>query len=233
MQLLDVRSPQDREASITKSAAACRRGDIVCLPTESIYALGTDPFRMSGVATLRRVKGRPEGSAIPILVPSATTVAGLARLVPQPARDLMEAFWPGQLTVLLAGQPTLAWDMPASAPLTVRMPVHPVTLALLRETGPLAVLGANGPGMSGPTRMDEVAALFGDVVVLGLDVGTLTGDEVSTVVDCRTPVPSIARHGAIDVAVLRTVVPDLVDPVEDSTDDATEHRTYERASDQP
>ena len=229
MQVLDVRSPAGREGSITKTAAACRRGDIVCLPTESIYALATDPFRLSGVATLRRLKGRPEGSAIPILVPSATTVAGLARLVPQQARDLMEAFWPGQLTLLLVSQPTLAWDMPAAAPLTVRMPVHPVALALLRETGPLAVLGANGPGMTGPTRMDEVAALFGDTIVLGLDVGTLTGDEVSTVVDCRSPVPTLARHGAIDLATLRSVVPDLVDPDED----AHPHAAQEPQADQP
>jgi len=211
MQVFAVGTPGARADAIVKAAAACRRGDLICLPTESVYALATDPFRLSGVAALRRIKGRPEGSAIPILVPSATTVAGLARLVPQPVRDLMEAFWPGQLTLLLASQPTLAWDMPASAPLTVRMPVHPVALELLRETGPLATLSANGLGMPGPTRMDEVAALFGDAFVIGLDAGTLGGDEVSTVVDCRGPAPVLVRRGAIDLAALRDVLPDIAD----------------------
>lgn len=211
MQVLDVTAPMGRAGSITKAAAACRRGDIVSLPTESVYALATDPFRRSGVATLRRVKARAEGSAIPLMVPSATTVAGLARAVPQTARDLMEAFWPGQLTLLLASQPTLAWDMPASAPLTVRMPVHPVALELLREAGPLAVLGANGPGMPAPQRMDDVAALYADVVVIGLDAGTLSGDEVSSVVDCRTSPVALVRRGAVGLADLRAVVPDLAD----------------------
>lgn len=88
----------------------------------------------------------------------------------------MEAFWPGPLTLLLAPQPTLAWDLPGSAPLAVRMPLHPLALALLSASGPMVVTTANLSGMPAPTGIDDALEQLGDGVSLALDAGDLAGD---------------------------------------------------------
>ncbi|MFZ4496555.1 MAG: L-threonylcarbamoyladenylate synthase [Candidatus Nanopelagicales bacterium] len=212
----------DRPRSLIAATSAARRGDLILVPTESVYALATDPFSSRGVASLRKAKSQSNQVPLPIMVPSAATMSGLAVHVGLPAaRALMLNFWPGLLTLLFEPQSTLAWDLPQDAPLAARMPLHPLLLELLRATGPLAVTGANVAGMPAATTVDDGVAQFGEAIVLALDVGELgvmpenepadLAATISTVVDLRGPAPEVVRLGTVGIAELRAVCPDLVD----------------------
>ncbi|MDA3021400.1 MAG: Sua5/YciO/YrdC/YwlC family protein [Actinomycetota bacterium] len=212
----------DRARALSAATSAARRGDLILVPTESVYALATDPFSNRGVATLRKAKGQSNQVPVPIMVPGMATMSGLAVHVGLPAaRALMGNFWPGLLTLLFEPQPTLAWEMPREAPLAARMPLHPLLLELLRATGPLAVTGANVAGIAPATSVDDAVAQFGEAIVLALDVGdlgvlpadpgTFSGGMSSTVVDLRGPAPELVRAGAVAINELRAVCPDLVD----------------------
>ena len=215
-QRIDCADGERRAQAVASAFAAVRRGDLVMIPTESVYALATDAFSMRGVAALREAKGYDADVPLPIMVGSRSTIAGIASRVSDDARSLMEAFWPGPLTLLLTPQPTLAWDHPEGAPLTVRMPMHPVALALLAATGPLVVTSANRPGLSAPTTVDDALSQVGDAAALALDAGPLALDPTplmgnvglpSSVVDTTVNPPRIVRTGALDAQTLRRHVP--------------------------
>ena len=206
----------DRDRAAAAAAAAVRRGDLVVVPTESVYAVVTDAFSARGLARLREVKGYAPDSPVPVLVGSRTTVGGVAARVSEAARTLMDAFWPGPLTVLLEPQPTLAWDLPTHAPLAVRMPLHPLLLAVLARTGPLAGTTASAPGLLAPATADEAVEQLGDAVALALDAGPLTtgtGPALpSTIIDCTVDPPRIVRVGALAADQIAGVRPDVVVP---------------------
>jgi len=201
-----------RERAVAAALAAVRRGDLVIIPTESVYAVATDAFSRRGVAALREAKGYDGHVPIPVMVGARSTVAGIATRVPDDARALMEAFWPGSLTLLLRPQPTLAWDLPADAPLAVRMPLHPVALALLGLSGPLVVTSANQPGLPAPSDVDDAIEQLGDDASLALDAGDLTDPDSmpSTVVDVTAEAPRLVRIGAVSLEDLLRVCPHLV-----------------------
>lgn len=212
---IDCTDTARRASAVAAALAACRRGDVVLVPTESSYALATDAFAARGRAAIRTAKGQGVHVPLPVLVPSATTVQGLASRISAPAAALMAAFWPGALTLLFPAQSTLAWDVPAGAPIAVRMPLHPLLLALLEQTGPLAATAANGPGLEPPASVDEAVEQLGDAWAIALDVGPLGPGEASTVVDVTGDVPVVRRHGAVPVVDLRIICPQLEDPAED------------------
>ena len=198
-----------RERAVAAALAAVRRGDLVIVPTESVYALATDAFSSRGIAALRDVKDYDGSVPIPVMVGSRSTVPGIAARIGDDALALMEAFWPGPLTLLLRPQPTLAWDRPAEAPLAVRMPLHPVLLALLGRSGPLAVTAANLRGRPAPTTVDDAVAQSGEAASLALDAGDLGPDPglASTIVDVTGPVARIVRPGALSEEQLRHALP--------------------------
>lgn len=192
----------ERDRAVAAAVAAARRGDLVVVPTETVYAVVTDAFSTRGVARLREAKAYRENAPIPVFVGGRATVGGVAARMSQAARDLMEAFWPGPLTLLLEPQPTLAWDLPVATPLAVRMPAHPLLLAVLARTGPLAGTTANAPGLPAPTTAPDALDQLGDAVAMVLDAGPLVdeADEerpLSTIVDCTVDPPRIVRDGAI------------------------------------
>jgi tRNA threonylcarbamoyl adenosine modification protein (Sua5/YciO/YrdC/YwlC family) len=197
---------------VAAALAAVRRGDLVLMPTESVYAIATDAFSRRGVAAMRDAKGYDDSVPLPVMVGARATVAGIAARVPDDARALMDAFWPGSLTLLLAPQPTLAWDLAGDAPLAIRMPLHPVALALLGQSGPLVATTANQPGMPAPADVDDAVTQLGDAIGLALDAGDLSDDEPlpSTVVDVTGDQPRVVRIGAIPVDQLRRVCPHVL-----------------------
>ena len=201
-----------RARAVAAALSAVRRGDLVLIPTESVYAIATDAFSRRGVTAMREAKGYDESVPLPVMVGARATVAGIAARVPDDARALMDAFWPGSLTLLLAPQPTLAWDLAADAPLAIRMPLHPVALALLAKSGPLVVTTANQPGMPAPVDVDDAVAQLGDAIGLALDAGELSAAEPlpSTVVDVTGDQPRVVRIGAIPVERLRRVCPHVL-----------------------
>ena len=201
-----------RERAIAAAVSAVKRGDLVLLPTESVYALATDPFSRRGVAALLLAKQLPAGSPLPLMVPNALTVQGIAAGVTSVAKSLMQAFWPGPLTLLLPAQPSLAWDLPAALPVTVRMPIHPITLAILERTGPMIVTSANAPGQLAPHSFAEALIHMGEMASVGLDAGPLNADEPpSTVIDVTGVTPKILRAGALSITLLREVVPEIAE----------------------
>ena len=214
---IDCTDPARRASAVAAALAACRRGDVVLVPTESSYALATDAFSARGRAAIRTAKGQGAQVPLPVLVPSATTVQGLAARIPQPAAALMAAFWPGALTLLVPAQSTLAWDVPADTPIAVRMPLHPLLISLLEQTGPLAATAANGPGLDPPASVDDAAEQLGEAWAIALDAGPLAPGEASTIVDVTGDVPVVRRHGAVSLEDLRSVCPQVEDPTEDPT----------------
>ena len=206
----DTSDPAERERGIETAANAARRGDLVVLPTDTVYGLGCDAFSPAGVARLLAAKGRGRDMPVPVLVGSPDTVEGLAYGLSKAARDLVEAFWPGALTVVVRHQPSLAWDLgDAHGTVALRMPLHPVAIELLTVVGPMAVSSANRSGSAPATTYAEAEAQLGDSVAVYLDAGT-SGEAVpSTIVDVSGPVPRLLRLGAVDLDALRSVCPDL------------------------
>lgn len=200
-------------STIAAAVAAVRDGQLVVLPTDTVYGVGADAFNPSAVNALLAAKGRGRDMPVPVLVGSWHTLDGLAATVSQQARDLVQAFWPGGLSLLLRQQPSLAWDLgEAAGTVLVRMPLHPVALELLAETGPLAVSSANRSGQPPATTVGEARAQLGSGVAVYLDGGPTAGTVASTIVDLTRSgePPRILRLGAVGADRLREVVPDLV-----------------------
>ena len=207
----DTSQAVERSAGVAAAASAARRGDLVVLPTESVYGVGTDAFSRDGVARLLAAKGRGRDLPLPVLVPGPGTVDGLALRLPQAGRDLITAFWPGGLTVVVRHHPSLAWDLgDTDGNVALRMPLHPVALEVLRETGPLALTSANRAGLAPPTTCDDAEAQLGDAVRIYHDAGPCPETAASTVVDVTGDVPRLLRAGSLPVELLRDVCPDLV-----------------------
>jgi tRNA threonylcarbamoyl adenosine modification protein (Sua5/YciO/YrdC/YwlC family) len=209
--LFDMSDPGERPRALDVATSVVKRGDLVAIPTDTVYGVGCDAFSSAGVAKLLAAKGRGRDMPVPVLVGSPQTVDGLAYGMTKAARDLIEAFWPGALTVVVRQQPSLQWDLgDAQGTVALRMPLHPVAIELLRLTGPLAVSSANRSGSTPATTVAEAEAQLGDSVAVYLDGGP-SGDAVpSTIVDVSGPVPRLLRPGAFDLATLRSVCPDLV-----------------------
>ncbi len=204
----DCAVPRDRERGLAAAAAALSRGALVVVPTDTVYGVSADAFTPQAVTDLLMAKGRGRDSPPPVLVGEIATLDGLASDVPPYARDLVEAFWPGGLTVVLRAQPTLTWDLgETGGTVALRMPLHPVALELLEVTGPLATSSANTSGDPAATSAEQARDMLGDSVAVYLDGGACLDDLASTIVDCTGPRPALLRTGAIAEALLREVVP--------------------------
>jgi tRNA threonylcarbamoyl adenosine modification protein (Sua5/YciO/YrdC/YwlC family) len=184
------------------------------LPTDTLYGVGVDAFDQVAVRALLAAKGRGRDMPVPVLVGSWRTLDGLVERVTGPVRDLIRAFWPGGLTLVVPYAPSLSWDLgDARGTVAVRMPLHPVAIELLGQTGPMAVSSANVSGRPPATTVDDAMAQLGDAVAVYLDGGPCSSAVASTIVDCTGEVPRILRAGAVDVAALREVVPSMQEPV--------------------
>ena len=200
-------NPEAVDAAVT----AIRRGELVVLPTDTVYGIAADAFSPAAVGRLLEAKGRGRDMPTPVLVPALRTLDGLVDDVPPVARVLAEAFWPGALTLVMVHAATLAWDLgETKGAVALRMPLDATALAVLEQTGPLAVSSANRSGLPAPSTCAEAARQLGTAVAVYLDGGE-TGEPVaSTIVDLTGPVPTVLRAGAISFEELQALVPDLV-----------------------
>lgn len=149
----DCKQPDNREAGLTAAKNSLKAGRLVVLPTDTVYGLGADAFDGDAVASLLRAKGRGRDMPVPVLVGSWNTIDGLVYSVRPQARELIKAFWPGGLSIVVQQAPSLAWDLGDSrGTVMLRMPLHPVALELLRDVGPMAVSSANISGARRPPR---------------------------------------------------------------------------------
>jgi L-threonylcarbamoyladenylate synthase len=207
----DCGDPGEREEAIRTASHSVASGELVVLPTDTVYGLGADAFDAVAVADLLRAKGRGRDTPVPVLVGSWTTIDGLVTVVDSRTRDLIEAFWPGGLTLVVRHAPSLSWDLgDANGTVAVRMPLHPVAIELLEKTGPMAVSSANRHGEPPAQTALEAQAQLGEDVAVYLEDGQVAGGIASTIVDVTSPRPRILRVGAVGVEDLRAVVPDIV-----------------------
>jgi tRNA threonylcarbamoyl adenosine modification protein (Sua5/YciO/YrdC/YwlC family) len=205
--------PDEREVGLDAAVAVVHRGGLIVIPTDTVYGIAADAFSPSAVDGLLAAKMRGRDMPVPVLVGTVATLDGLAPDRPQVADDLVEAFWPGGLTLVLRHTSTLAWDLGETrGTVALRMPLHPVALDLLAKTGPLAVSSANVSGQPPATTAAEAQEQLGGSVEVYLDGGPCAEPVPSSIVDLTGPQPRLVRQGAVSADELLTVVPDLLVP---------------------
>ncbi|UNO39929.1 L-threonylcarbamoyladenylate synthase [Streptomyces sp. MST-110588] len=206
----DCSDATDRATGLREAAAAVRRGELVVLPTDTVYGIGADAFSAEAVGDLLEAKGRGRGMPSPVLVGSPNTLHGLVTDFSEQAWELVDAFWPGALTLVAHHQPSLTWDLGETrGTVAVRMPLHPVAIELLTEFGPMAVSSANLTGHPSPQDCDAAQRMLGDSVSVYLDGGPTPAAVPSSIVDVTGATPVLLRAGAISAEELRKVVPEL------------------------
>jgi tRNA threonylcarbamoyl adenosine modification protein (Sua5/YciO/YrdC/YwlC family) len=199
------------ESAIGEAQAALARGELVVMPTDTVYGLAADARQPEAVRRLLAAKHRGRDMPPPVLIDGFDRVKHLAKGVSKEAKALARAFWPGGLTLVLPVHPRLGWDLgDLGETIAVRMPDHPVALALLARTGPLAVSSANLSGQPPARTAAEAAAQLGDAVALILDAGPSGEAPASTVVDACGASPRVLRPGTIGLEDLRRVAPDVM-----------------------
>ena len=223
-----------------------RAGGLVILPTDTVYGIGCDAAEAGAVERLLAAKGRGRQMPPPVLVADPADLTGIVAEVPDVARTLMEAFWPGGLTLILDADGALTWDLgETGGTIAVRMPAHDLALDLLRRSGPLAVTSANPTGAPPATDAASARAAFPGRVrsvdelapdgeaagadwcedILLLDGGATPGPVPSTIVTLageHARAPRILRQGVLALADLERVAG--VD-LSERTADATQGRT--------
>ncbi len=209
--LYDCRSLADRDRGIAAAVEAVKSGELVVLPTDTVYGIGADAFTPHAVTALLNAKGRGRQMPPPVLVGSRHTLDGLVFSLPRNARELADAFWPGALTIVVEHAPSLQWDLgDTGGTVAVRMPLHPVALEVLRETGPMAVSSANKTRQPAATTAQEAQDQLDYSVRVYLEAGPCPDPVPSTIVDVTGEVPRVLRDGAVPYEKLLEVCPDLL-----------------------
>jgi tRNA threonylcarbamoyl adenosine modification protein (Sua5/YciO/YrdC/YwlC family) len=204
----DCADTQQRDEGLVAAVTAVQEGQLVVLPTDTVYGLGADAFNAEAVAALLAAKGRGRNMPPPVLVGSVRAASALAESLGAFGQDLIDEFWPGPLTLVFRASPTLMWDLgDTMGTVAVRMPLHPVALDLLRRTGPMAVSSANRHSLPPATTADEAETQLGDSISVYLDGGPCDDNVPSTILDLTGTVPRLLRAGALSVDDLRKVVP--------------------------
>lgn len=205
-----------------EARAALGLGDVIVMPTDTVYGIAANAFDTAAVGKLLAAKGRDRSAPPPVLIANTAALDALASEVPDVIRELVGKFWPGPLTVILPAQPSLQWDLGEThGTVALRIPANDYALELLRETGPLAVSSANKHGEPAPGNAQDAVAQLGDDVKLFLDAGEV-GGEASTIIDATgltSPdklTARIVRAGALSRAKLAEVLGDQLEPDRES-----------------
>jgi L-threonylcarbamoyladenylate synthase len=201
----------ERAEGMVFAGSAIRRGELVVLPTDTVYGVGADAFNPTAVNLLLAVKGRGRDMPVPVLVASRQMADAVVEQMPEAGAALAEAFWPGALTLVLRHTPHLAWDLGETrGTVAVRVPDHPIALSLIEQTGPLAVSSANRTGNPPPLTAMDARLQLGAAVTAYLDAGPAPDASLpSSIIDVTGDTPRVLRAGALDLDRLRDVVPDL------------------------
>lgn len=197
-ELFDCADAERRAIGIASAVSAVKGGRLVVMPTDTVYGIGADAFDSGAVGALLAAKGRGRDMPVGVLVGSWTTIDGLVYSVPRSARELIRAFWPGALSLVVRQAPSLQWDLgDTRGSVMLRMPLHPVAIELLREVGPMAVSSANISGRPAAGTAGEAREQLGDLVEVYLDAGPAEKQAASTIVDLTGTEPRILRTGPI------------------------------------
>ena len=217
--VVDCADPVTLLPGMREARAAIARGDLVVMPTDTVYGIAADAFQPDAVQALLDAKGRGRAAPPPVLVPNRSTLDALAETVPDAVTRLADAFWPGGLTIVLPARVTLAWDLgDTDGTVALRMPDDRIALELLAETGPLAVSSANRTGQPAATTAADAQEQLGDSIEVYLDSGPTPGALPSTIVDATglaagTGPLIVLREGVILEDALRAAVPEAFLPM--------------------
>jgi L-threonylcarbamoyladenylate synthase len=202
----DCKSSELRQSGIDAAVSALRGGDLVVLPTDTVYGIAADAFTPDAVRAMLAAKGRGRNVPSPVLVGTTRAAAALVEDMGAFGQDLIDEFWPGALTLVFRASPTLLWDLgDTKGTVALRMPLHPVALEVLKQSGPLAVSSANRHGQPSATTVEEAERQLGEVVSVYLDGGPCADSVPSTILDLTGTIPRVLREGAIPVDRLRKV----------------------------
>ncbi len=203
-------TPEELDLAVRAASRAVQRGALVVLPTDTVYGIGADAFDPDAVKALLEAKGRGRDMPPPVLISAATTLDAIATDVPGYARALVDAFWPGPLTLVCTQQSSLQWDLgDTRGTVAVRMPDHDVAIELLERTGPLAVSSANLTGRPAATDAEQAEEMLGERVDIIVDAGEAPGKEASTIVDVTGSQGRVLRRGALSIEELNAVLEPL------------------------
>jgi L-threonylcarbamoyladenylate synthase len=228
----DCSEPMERSRGIAEAVSAVRRGELIVLPTDTVYGIGADAFTPHAVGALLEAKGRGRDMPSPVLVGSVRAAQALVENFGAYGEDLVSEFWPGALTLVCRASSTLAWDLGDSkGTVAVRMPLHQLALELLKETGPLAVSSANRSGAPPARTAGDAETQLGDSVEVYLDDGPSGEASPSSIVDLTGAVPRLLRAGAISADRLREVCGVLL--TDDEPDDEPVDEPVEESADKP
>lgn len=206
-QIYDCADESERSTGIAAAISAVKGGRLVVLPTDTVYGIGADAFDARAVASLLAAKGRGRDMPVPVLVGSWQTIDGLAFAIPDAARELIRAFWPGALSVVVTQAPSLHWDLgEGHGTVMVRMPLHPVALEVLRAVGPMAVSSANISGGLPAVTAQDAHHQLGELVEVYLDAGLSQQQAASTIIDLTSETPRILREGPVSAGEIADVI---------------------------
>jgi L-threonylcarbamoyladenylate synthase len=195
-----------RAEGLAAAVTAVLNGELVVLPTDTVYGLGADAFSPAAVRRLLAAKGRGRDMPPPVLVGTVRAATALVEDMGPDGQRLIDEFWPGGLTIVCRAARSLSWDLgDTKGTVAIRMPEDTVALDLLRETGPMAVSSANLSGSESATTAADARDQLGEAVSVYLDGGKVPGGVASTIVDLTGPQPRLLRRGAISVGRLREV----------------------------
>lgn len=204
-----VRTPSEVLEGMRAARSAVARGQLVCVPTDTGYALVADAFNPRAVERLRAARNMPARAPVGVLVSGPEALQALASEVFPDVQVLAEKHWPGPLTLVVPAGDSLSWDLgDTEGTVATRMPQHPVALELVKETGPLAQSAARYGAQKSLVSPAALARRFGEDVSVVLSPGEhKPGASLSTVVDAtglESPSGKLAilRHGAVDTAAL-------------------------------
>src|SRR6266567_6711532 len=204
--LFDCADETQRSLGLAAAVAAVLRGELVVLPTDTVYGIGADAFRPTAVDSLLAVKGRGRDMPPPVLVGSVRAASALVEDLGPYGQELIDEFWPGGLTLICRSSRSLKWDLGESkGTVAVRMPQDPVVLELLAQTGPMAVSSANLTGQPAATTAAGAREQLGDLVEVYLDGGPCEANMPSTIVDLTGDMPRLLRTGVVPIGRLREV----------------------------
>jgi tRNA threonylcarbamoyl adenosine modification protein (Sua5/YciO/YrdC/YwlC family) len=224
--IFDCSVDTDLLTGMRLAKASLGRTELAVIPTDTVYGIAANAFSAEAVAALLAAKGRGRQSPPPVLVSGISQARALVESFPDAALKLAETFWPGALTMIFRSQPSLSWDLgETKQTVALRVPDHKIALALLEETGPLAVSSANLTGEPAATTCQQAFDYLQNTVQVYLDAGNSPKGEASTILDMTALVDSydaegklttsgtvkVVRRGALTEAKIRSVIGDLLE----------------------
>jgi tRNA threonylcarbamoyl adenosine modification protein (Sua5/YciO/YrdC/YwlC family) len=228
--IFDCSVDTDLLTGMRLAKVALGRTELAVIPTDTVYGVAANAFSPEAVQALLDAKGRGRQSPPPVLIANLNMAKALVESIPNAAIKLAETFWPGALTMIFRAQPSLQWDLGETrGTVALRVPDHKIALALIEETGPLAVSSANLTGQPAATTCKQAFGYLETSVAVFLDGGPSPKGEASTIIDLTKLVDSydaegnlsttgsiqIIRRGALSEAKIRSVVGDLLEVSKD------------------